>query len=329
MESTRLTMNACTGTDDSISKDKPLVSLIVPIYRAECYLRQCIDSLLAQDYPNIEIILIDDGSPDHCGAICDEYALQNPKISVFHQSNQGVSAARNDGVSLARGEYIAFVDADDWIEPDYIAYLMELVQKYECDMSFLFQAGYPTAQAEKSMAGSQALEGMLYQTMFDTAPWGKLFKRNTAQEHPFPVGMFFEDLAVVCQMVASSHRAAGGNRQLYHYRQTPGGTMNGGDVMRLLDELKAADMMFDYITDHVPALTQAAVCRKFSAYCQVYCKLPKAGYHNEKQKIWHALCTDRWRVLRDSHARIKNRVAAAVSYLGANTLQALWKIQKG
>lgn len=104
---------------------KPLVSVILPIYKVEKYLRVCIDSLLSQDYPSYEIILVDDGSPDSCGLICDEYAAKYTFVQVVHQSNAGVSAARNAGMRMAKGDYICFVDPDDWVDPDYLTILTE------------------------------------------------------------------------------------------------------------------------------------------------------------------------------------------------------------
>ena len=103
---------------------EPLVSVIVPIYKVEKYLRQCVDSILAQTYTNLEVILVDDGSPDKCGAICDEYAAKDERVRVIHKENGGVSDARNAGLDAARGEYLAFVDGDDYISVSYIASLM-------------------------------------------------------------------------------------------------------------------------------------------------------------------------------------------------------------
>ena len=101
------------------------ISIIVPIYNVEQYLRECVDSILAQSYQNLEIILVDDGSPDRCGAICDEYAAADPRIKVIHKVNGGLSDARNAGLEVATGDYIGFVDSDDWIAPDMFSYLLK------------------------------------------------------------------------------------------------------------------------------------------------------------------------------------------------------------
>lgn len=106
-------------------EDKPKVSVIVPVYKAEKYIRQCVDSLLAQSFEDYEILLINDGSPDKSGEICDEYALKDSRIRVFHKSNSGVSATRNIGMDNARGEWIAFVDSDDWVESDFLSPLAQ------------------------------------------------------------------------------------------------------------------------------------------------------------------------------------------------------------
>ena len=109
--------------------DKPLISVVVPVYKTEAYLRQCVDSLLMQTYPNLEIILVDDGSPDGSGAVCDQYARRDARICVIHQKNGGVSAARNAGVQVATGQYIAFVDSDDWVDPDYVKTLFQAAER--------------------------------------------------------------------------------------------------------------------------------------------------------------------------------------------------------
>lgn len=112
-----------------------MVSVIVPIYKVEDYLKRCIDSIVEQTYENLEIILVDDGSPDNCGAICDEYAKQDSRIKVIHKENGGLSSARNAGIRVATGEYISFIDSDDWVEKDFIQKLREALVRENSDMS--------------------------------------------------------------------------------------------------------------------------------------------------------------------------------------------------
>lgn len=112
-----------------------MISIIVPVYKVEPFLRRCVDSLVNQTYHDLEIILVDDGSPDNCGKICDEYAATDSRIHVIHKQNGGLSSARNAGLEVARGEYIAFVDSDDWVEADTYAKLYELIQQYNADIA--------------------------------------------------------------------------------------------------------------------------------------------------------------------------------------------------
>ena len=160
-------MNECMGTG------KPLISIVVPVYNVESYIRQCIESLLNQTYRYLDIILVDDGSLDTSGMICDEYAAADKRITVMHQSNQGVSAARNQGVQTAKGEYIAFVDADDWLTPDYLACLQSAMSKSGADIVVALE------NQETDIcywSGTEALETMLYQEKFDTSPSTNCFK---------------------------------------------------------------------------------------------------------------------------------------------------------
>ena len=108
-----------------------MLSVIVPVYNVEAYLPRCVDSILAQSYSNLEVILVDDGAKDASGAICDAYAAKDPRVKVIHKENGGLSSARNAGLDIALGEYIAFVDSDDWIEPDAYQHLLEVMERYD------------------------------------------------------------------------------------------------------------------------------------------------------------------------------------------------------
>lgn len=308
---------------------EPLVSVVVPVYRAEQYLETCVDSLLQQSYQALEIILVDDGSPDSCGELCDRYAEQDSRVKVIHQSNRGVSAARNAGVQLASGAYIAFVDADDWVDPQYIAHMAECAERQNADLVVCrCETEVTNVTGEIKLSREEAVRALLYQKWFDTAPWSKLYRAEIAKEIPFPEGMFFEDLAVVCRMFGLAEKVIYSTKQLYHYRKTPGSTMNSMDIKKLRDELTAADMMYDYVSRELPALEPAAACRRFSACCQVLLKLPEADCDAERKKVWTVLRQDRTRVLWDKQARAKNRLAAALSYLGEGVMHRLWNVRQ-
>lgn len=183
---------------------EPLVSVIVPIYKVEAYLRQCIDSILNQSYRNLEIILVDDGSPDRCGEICDEYAKLDTRVKVIHKQNSGLADARNIGIKQATGQYIAFVDGDDWIDLDYYTYLCASIQ--DCDMLI---CGYKSVDEQGKQIESCIFEERVVDTEYDEISislenlmsksalgfvWNKLYKSEIIKSVEFEQLMPREDI---------------------------------------------------------------------------------------------------------------------------------------
>lgn len=177
---------------------QPLVSIIVPIYETEQYLPQCVDSILHQTYQNMEIILVDDGSPDHCPQICDKYAKEDSRIRVIHQKNAGVSVTRNTGLSMARGEWVAFADSDDFCKPMWITCMIQNAMKMDCELSICgYNVNYEvenlkdqqTSQATTRNGPPMLLdrEETIYCAFLPTgcqvSIWNKLFKRSIICDH--------------------------------------------------------------------------------------------------------------------------------------------------
>ena len=209
-----------------------LISIVVPVYKVEPYLGRCIRSIIAQTYDNLEIILVDDGSPDQCGAICDRFAQDDPRIKVYHKENGGLSDARNYGVDRADGEYITFVDSDDYVAPNYIGYLYDLLAKHDADIScccmeitskeilaFDNAAAIPSEILLTGKKACKELIGGLYDTLVTAC--GKLYKSAIVKQYPFPVGRKHEDEAITCKYYYASNRVAIGNQRLYAYYQNP------------------------------------------------------------------------------------------------------------
>lgn len=180
----------------------PEISVIVPVYKVEQYLPRCIQSILRQTYKNIEAILVDDGSPDGCGAICDEYAKEDSRVQVLHKPNGGLSSARNAGIEQARGHYIAFVDSDDWIDADMLEILYNAVKKYDAQIAECsFRSIYPNCIREETACTAaciegtnlDALEGILDWNHFKSVAWNKLYARETIGDIRYPLGKLHED----------------------------------------------------------------------------------------------------------------------------------------
>lgn len=214
------------------------VSVIIPIYKVEKYLRGCIDSVLAQTYTNLEIILVDDGSPDSCGAICDEYLHKDSRIRVIHQQNKGLPGARNAGLEICTGAYIAFVDSDDVISPYFVEFLKRAIDEHDADISYcgfrrfhdgeqeITDAGRYEDQEVLSCSGWEALEN-LFSIWFQPNVWNKLIKRSIMLQFRFPEVCRAEDLAIAYHLLTKANRVAGLKKcQLYHYRFTSGSALS-------------------------------------------------------------------------------------------------------
>lgn len=207
----------------------PLISVIVPIYKVEAYLRRCVDSLLMQSYENLEIILVDDGSPDGCPAICEEYKERDERVRVIHQENAGLSGARNAGIDAAAGEYLAFVDADDYVAPDFIEVLYGLLVQTD---SAIAQCRFAYVQGESLAGASQ--EGRSYHiyrgislmeklygpegeaTNFVVA-WNKLYKRELFSHIRYPRGRIHEDEATTYRLFHEGRKLVFTDSALYGY----------------------------------------------------------------------------------------------------------------
>lgn len=218
-----------------------LISVVVPIYKVEPYLERCIRSIICQTYDNLEIILVDDGSPDRCGEICDRLAQDDPRIKVYHKTNGGLSDARNYGVEQSTGKYIAFIDSDDYISPHYIAYLYDLLVKYDADIScccmeittndeseFRTNPAFPQERLLTGIKACKELYGSLYFVLVTAC--GKLYKSDIVKQYPFPIGRKHEDEAITCKYYYSANRVAVGNRCLYAYYQNPNSIMHHHSV---------------------------------------------------------------------------------------------------
>lgn len=207
----------------------PLISVIIPCYNAERTLEKCLTSVIQQFYNNLEIILIDDGSTDNTSKIYEDFQRRDDRIKIFKQENSGVSKARNNGVKAAKGEYICFVDSDDWVEPDYCSELYRLLTDENADISII-EASYedengnvvfdkPTSE-EKVLDGKKALSLLLEDNIIQSHPWGKLYKKSFFKNVYFPENLkCFEDYSTLYKVFDKAQKVVKSNDKLYHYIQ--------------------------------------------------------------------------------------------------------------
>ncbi len=209
-----------------------LISIIIPVYNVKDYLEKCLHSVCGQTYRNLEIIVVDDGSTDGSGEICDRFAQTDSRIKVIHQLNSGQSCARNKGLSIAQGKYIGFVDSDDWVEPDMYEFLCRLLEDNDADISVCAHYIERTATTEvryssgmlTSFSGAEAVRAVIDDKRVRNYLWDKLYKRELFDEIRFPEGQIFEDMAVSYRILHKAHRVVMQDCPKYHYLQREGST---------------------------------------------------------------------------------------------------------
>ena len=201
----------------------PKVSVIVPIYNVEAFLPRCLDSLRRQTLSDIEIILVDDGSPDGCGAIADRYAREDGRFRVIHQANAGLAAARNRGIEMACAPYLMFVDSDDWVEPDFCRIPFEAAEEHGADMVMFrnWRDGFGRKNTEcvslpEGLISKEDAMGLLYHGLGEAA-WNKLYRSKLFDDVRYPEGYVYEDIGTTFQLVHTAEKIWATNAVLYHY----------------------------------------------------------------------------------------------------------------
>lgn len=246
------------------------VSVIVPVYNTIKYLKQCVNSILNQDYCNLELILVDDGSTDGSGDVCDDFKKEFPSIIVIHQENQGLSAARNTGTKAATGYYIAYIDSDDWVTPNYISYQINLAKKYNADIVVTRQQSVWDGATPQSVDYSieeitlytktEALETILYGYKMQMSAC-KLFKANIVRKYPFPVGALYEDLGMMYKVFSDAEIVVHSNLPMYNYRRRAGSIINDKFDKRRLVIIKHSNEQYEFIKKNYPQLIRASSYR--------------------------------------------------------------------
>ncbi|NLI55330.1 MAG: glycosyltransferase family 2 protein [Clostridiales bacterium] len=314
-----------------------LVSVIVPIYGAESYLPRCLDSILAQSYGRFELILIEDGSPAGCPRICDAYAAADARVRVFHQPNAGVSAARNAGLNVAAGEYIAFVDADDWVEPEYLNYLLGLLRQVDAPLAACnhfvhadgrdivkFSAKYKT----RRMLKREAFESILYHLPPDVSPWGKLYHRSLFEQLRYPEGRIFEDTFLIADLLEAANRIVYGATPQYHYRFLANTISKGAFSPQKWDYVDAVEHMTSVVLTSFPELKQGCERRQAHAALSVRRLLVGAGANaaGDRARCEAIIRKNARSVLFNRRVPFRDKAAILLLLAGPRVFDAVWSI---
>lgn len=236
---------------------KPLVSIIVPVYNIERYIKKCLESLCRQSYSNIEIIIVDDGSTDSSGEICDGFAVGDARVKVFHKKNGGLSSARNYGILKAKGEYIALVDGDDFVKKDFIEAMVKKAKEKDADLVI---CGFnDIVPKEELLSGEDAAARLLTsQDNLEIVAWNKLYKKELFKDIRYPEGKKYEDSLTTYKILAEAKNVVYMPKSLYCYVSRPGSIMDASKRLeRLIARREAADEARDYFKNN-KKLQQAA-----------------------------------------------------------------------
>ena len=321
--------------------EKELITIIVPIYKVEKYIEKCVNSVINQTYKNLEIILVDDGSPDKCGEICEKYAQEDKRIKVIHQKNGGLSAARNSGLDIATGSYILLVDSDDYIENYTVESLYNLSQKYQSEITIgSTNLVYEDQQIEdksniidekiKTYNKEQALEAMLYNTEFTNNAWNKLYKAELFKDIRYPFGKLYEDLATTYKLIAKSNKVVLTSKITYNYLMDRSGSiMNKQFKKERMDALTFTEEILAYIRKNHPNIEKSAIARLYMECIFILLKIPKTReYSVENKKIKQYIRRYRMTVLTDAKMPIKQKMLCFATLGGRNLVKLAWQVKE-
>ncbi len=307
--------------------EKPLISVIIPCYKVEQYLHKCIDSILIQSYTNIEIILIDDGSPDQSGHICDMYAQKDSRIKVIHKSNGGLSDARNKGIDIAHGEYLTFIDSDDYISKDYIEVLYNLLKENNAQISICLPCCIDIngkviskkikVNEKKTFNSDEALISMFYQKDFDTSAWGKLYHNSLFKEIRYPLHILYEDLPTTYRLIQLCKTIVLTTQQNYFYLIRDN-SIEGSPFkpIKLQSFIKIVHQLENVMPQMKKSVQKALICRIVSFAFHILLDVPKEE-KDARKLLLRTIRKYRNSIINDKNSRKKTKMACILSYFGS------------
>lgn len=312
--------------------DGVLISIVIPVYNVEEYISRCLESILNQTFQNLEIILVDDGSTDNSGQLCDSYAELDLRITVIHTENCGVASARNRGLDVIHGQYFSFVDADDYISTNHIQVLYELLNDDDVDISvcghnLVYNNGkilrepnqkFLSNQYIRYMNRDEALINILYKKRLISGVWGKLFKTDLLKSTRFPQCKFNEDLPFLFELLMKSSGWVYANIPTYNYYQRNTSLTHSLNIDTIPDTIRICEEIKSKSVEVSPNCENAARANllQYCFYC--YFAYPKYDYDFLISKIHlkQIIQSDRRKVIFDKNASIKIRVACLLSFFG-------------
>lgn len=313
-----------------------LITIVVPIYKVEQYINKCIDSIINQTYTNLEILLVDDGSPDNCGKICDDYAEKDSRIHIIHKKNGGLSDARNAGIEIAKGEYITFIDSDDYVEDDYIEYLFGLIKEFNSFIAVCTHyIKHPNGKIDSnsstkrfSITSIKFLERMLYHDIIDISAWAKLYKTDLFCDIKYPVGKIFEDAGTTYKLIDKCDKIACGFESKYYYMLRKNSIVTSEFNLKKLDLIDMTNEMTEYLNKKYPELKTATLRRQAYAYLSTLRQMVSSSklYREEERKILNFIKLHRKELLLNHKVPVRDKFAIVTLLFGVNSFAFCWRI---
>lgn len=302
-----------------------LISVIVPIYNVEKYLDKCVDSIIDQTYRNLEIILVDDGSPDNCGQICDEYAEKDNRIKVIHKENGGLSDARNAGLKISTGKYLVFVDSDDCMTTDGIEYLYKLAKKNNAQLviggteKFIDETNEIIYTSSNQKLNEEVLnkEDAIKDFFLNgCASWARIYKREIHENIFFPIGEINEDEAIVLRLIERCTKIIKSNKIVYNYRYRPESITSSSFSLKKMDWYEHCKANLNFVKQKYPDLTEYAEKRYYSSIIfsltSISFEKNKEPYKKILQELKSELKGEYRNILRNPYTSKREKIEAII-----------------
>ncbi len=318
-----------------------LISVVVPIYNVEKYLRKCLDSILEQTYCNLDIILVDDESPDNCGKIIEEYKKKDQRVRTIHQKNGGLSDARNAGIKIANGEYIIFIDSDDWVEKKMIEILYRNIEKYNSDISiceFIEEDDNGKVLSKKQYNYKfkefntfDAIKDLILQNTLTNHAWNKLYKINLFNNVRYPKGQLMEDVSTTYKLIENSSKVVYQNIPLYHYIQRESSILGNITEKRIKDQEFAFFKRNEYLYNKYPELNNIIqLDNLLNVKTLYYLSIMgnyKELYNSEQYKMYYKAYKPLYKSLKND-IKAMNNVSLNMFYINRNLYKTYVKLKK-
>lgn len=313
-----------------------LISVIIPVYKVEDYLNRSVNSIIGQTYKNLEIILVDDGSPDRCGEICDEYAKIDDRIRVIHQKNGGLSSARNAGIEIAQGKYLTFLDSDDWVHQEYIERLYQLLITRNSDIAAcnfirtcsednILESSDIGVYEFTNMEALEQLTGKLAVEL--TVAWGKIYNKKLFEDIRYPIGKVHEDEFVAHHLLYKANKTVYTTRQMIYYWQREDSIMGRGfNLKNRINAVEAFSNRADFFNKiGLIKLRDKTYRTLFYIYRQIFENMNLDDKYDYKQEIINGFNELKFS-LREGNYTLEFKIFYELYYIIPSVMERAYKI---